>query len=107
MEFGTKFCCLQIGRKNPAGRVAQLDRQGLAFQILKADFAAPADDGVDMPGQQAVEGGIKDFHIQFEVQAQAAGVQIGRADLAVIAVHGQQLGMGKGRRLVPDPHPGR
>ncbi len=59
-----------------------------------------------MRGQQIMESRIKNFHIQFKVQAQTAGIQIGRTDLAVIAVHSQQFGMGEGRRLMPDAHAG-
>ena len=74
------------------------------LQVLQGHFAAAGDGHVHVQGHGGMEFGIEDFHVQLKVQAHAAGVQIGGTDLAVIAVHGQKLGVGKGRRLEPHAH---
>ena len=58
--------------------------------------------GREVIRQGGVEVGVEHFDVELEVQAQAARVQVGRADLRVVVVDQQDLAVHERRRLVAD-----
>ena len=100
------FCTslLEIGRKEPEDRAAELGRQGHVFQLGQVELPAFCQHAFAEGRHLRIEIHVKDFGVELEVETETAGIVVGRAYLAVVVVNAQEFCMGKGRRLEEDAH---
>jgi hypothetical protein len=86
--------------------VSQFYRQSPFFYFIQRDFMGMEKSLVEMLFDTGGKGGIIHAEVLLEIQSQAAGIQVGRADQGPDVIHKQEFGVYKGGRLVKDPDTG-
>src|SRR4029079_11330095 len=95
---------LQIWRKQPSRAVDELRPQRARVELLHRNPRRARADSLEVRAQMRDERRIVDLDVHLEVQAQAARMEVSRADLCVVVVDVEYLAVGERGRLVVDPH---
>jgi hypothetical protein len=88
---------LQVREHEAGEAVAEADGEGAGIDVGERDFAGSGAFVVDEAGELCGEGAVVGFDVEFEIEAEAAGVPIGGADEGPDIIDDHEFGMVEGR----------